>query len=293
MLPIIFDFGTIDLFGLIVPLKIYTYGSLMALAFLMGMGLSARLGKRVGINPEFIYDLGLYILLGALAGARLFYILFVNPEYYLENPLHILYLNRGGLVFYGGFLAAIPIAIFFCRRHRVPLLKLADVVIPSLALGHAIGRLGCLAYGCCYGKYWPGGICFPAESPAYMDHLHRGWIAFVDKFSIPVFPTQLVESFANILIFSILLLLFFRKSYDGQVLFRYLLLYPPARFVIEFFRGDNRGSLWLELSHSQWISVIIFFVGLNIVITRSLQRRNAKRKKIKPGNYKKNKTSNQ
>lgn len=274
MHPILLDFGTISLGSWLIPLKIYTYGTLMALAFLLGIGLAALQARRAGISEEVVYDLGLYALIAGLVGARLFYVLFVAPEYYLEHPAHIFFLNRGGLVFYGGFFLAALAVIGYARRRKLALARIGDLLVPSVALGHAIGRLGCLAYGCCYGRVLPLGtglgLRFPVDSPAFIDHLGRGLITMGDQCSLPVFPTQLLESGANFLIFAFLFWYSFRKQYEGQLIIYYVLLYAPVRFVLEFFRADDRGGTLLSLSPSQWFSILLFAIIAGIILTKKL-----------------------
>jgi len=238
-------------------LVIHSYGFLLALAFTAGLYVSARAAEREHLESAKIYDLGLYIALSSLLGAKL--LMFVTEfDYYSQNPSEIFSLStlRSGGVYYGGFILAVVVAIAYTRAKRLPLWKVTDVFSPGIALGQSIGRVGCFAAGCCYGK------------PA---HSFLG-VTFTNPYSnqavgvplwVPLHPTQLYEAAANLVICSILWLKLRRKKFDGQVFVLYLTLYSLARFTIEFFRGDpDRGFLLGGLlSTSQFISVILIIAA--------------------------------
>jgi phosphatidylglycerol:prolipoprotein diacylglycerol transferase len=133
------------------PLTIHTYGFLIAIGFLIGLWLAVRQATKEGIFPTKIIDLGFYILLAAIIGSRLFFVV-INLDHYLRNPLDIFKIWEGGLVFYGGVLLAIPTVIWYVRKNNLALWQTADIFAPSVAIGHVFGRLGCFAAGCCYGK---------------------------------------------------------------------------------------------------------------------------------------------
>lgn len=244
---------------------INTYGVLLALAFLAALLVAARLGARDGLPRERIFDLGLWLLLAAIVGSKLL-LLVVEPEY-RAAPLRLLSLDflRSGGVFYGGFLAAVLAAYVLVRRYQLPWWRTADAFAPGIALGQAIGRQGCFAAGCCWGKptALPWGVRFselgnqvtgvPVDA-----HLH---------------PTQLYESFAAFFFFAFLIWLHRRKTFDGQVLLMYGVLYGAARFIIEFFRDDPRGDILgltslTHLSTSQLISLLVGLTSLFILILR-------------------------
>ncbi len=239
MHPILFRFG---------PLTIHTYGFLVAAGFLLGLGLAARQARKEGILPDKIVDLGFYILLAAIIGSRLFFIL-INYNYYIKNPLAIFKIWEGGLVFYGGVLLALPTAVWYIKKNNLDLWNTADIFAPPLAIGHAIGRLGCFSAGCCYGK--------PAEDLPWA-------VTFLDpeslaQIGIPLHPTQLYESAGEFINFLILITLRKRQSFKGQLFWAYLLIYSVIRFTVEFFRGDEvRGFLFGNISISQGISVLMF-----------------------------------
>ena len=220
---------------------IYTYGVLVALGFFVGMQYIVKYSKNI-INKQQIYDFLFYVILIGIIGARIFYVL-LNLPYYISNSLEILQVWKGGLVYYGGFIAVLIFAFLYCRYKKINIVKLMDVFAPALALGHTFGRIGCFFSGCCYGKNTD---CFLAIA-----HKH---------------PTQLYEACGNLMIFFILHN-FLKKSHkDGYVFVSYMLLYSILRFSVEFFRGDDRGTFFLGLSPAQNISIIIFVIAIIILL---------------------------
>ncbi len=256
-------------------LVIHSYGLLLAIAFIVGLYISAKAGQREGINKSEVYDLGLYIALSSLLGAKL--LLFVTEfEYYYKNPAEIFSLAtlRSGGVYYGGLILAVIVGIWFARRRHLSHWKMADIFAPGIAIGQSIGRLGCFSAGCCYGK--------PTSLPL--------GVTFTDPYSqetvgvplmVRLHPTQLYEAATNAVIFLILWHAVKRKNFDGQVFVLYLVLYSAARFLIEFLRGDaDRGFLFDGLlSTSQFISLTllmlaaILFFRLRDPATKSLPSR--------------------
>ena len=242
-----------------------TYGVLLALAFLLALFLAARLAARDGLPRERIFDLGLWLLLAAIVGSKAL-MLFVEPEY-RANPLHLLSLDfvRSGGVFYGGFVAATATAFLLVRRFKLPWWKTADAFAPAIALGQSIGRQGCFAAGCCWGK--------PTRMPWGVRFSELGHEVTGVPTDATLHPTQLYESAAALLIFLFLLWLHRRKTFDGQVLLCYGALYAAARFTIEFFRADPRGDLLgltslTGLSTSQLISLFVFAASVTFLFLR-------------------------
>lgn len=249
MFPLLLE---IPIFG---GIRIYTYGVLVAAGFLAGILWTTREAKMAGVKPEMVLDLSFYIVLAALVGSRVLY-LFIEWERYLTNPLDILKIWEGGLVFYGGLLGAFLISFYYFRKHRLSFLKISDLFMPGVALGHAIGRLGCFAAGCCYGREAPGSslaVTFP-----------------VSRFSlapagVPILPSQLFEAAAELAIFLVLILIRKRKRlFDGQIFLTYIVLYSISRSILETFRGDSvRGFLIPELlSTSQFISICLIVTAI-------------------------------
>ena len=249
MHPILFKLG---------PITIYTYGLFIALAFLASIYLAALSAKREGIDSQKIIDLSFYLMLAAIIGSRLLYVL-LNFKYYLSAPGAIWQIWEGGLVFYGGLIAAAAVSFIYIRKKGLNLWQITDIFAPSIALGQAIGRWGCFFAGCCYGK--------PTDLP---------WaITFHDPASlaplgIPLHPTQLYSSLKDLIIFAILILLQKRKKFHGQLFWAYVLFYAVLRFIVEFFRGDPRCFLPGELlSTAQVIGIALFLLA--IVMLRRLR----------------------
>jgi phosphatidylglycerol:prolipoprotein diacylglycerol transferase len=231
MHPILLKIGSFEL---------YTYGAFLAVAFLVAIYLGMRETQRVGLKPELAADLGIVIIIASIIGARLFYILFYDLRYTLEHPVELLKLRQTGLVYYGGLIGAVAAGYLYCRWKKAPRLLMLDVAAPSIAIGQAIGRVGCFMSGCCYGDptWLPWGVKFP-----HLEHMRH--------------PTQLYEAVAVFAIFLALMWYRKNKTRNGQVAILYALLYAPARFIIEIFRGDNPQVL-LGLTISQVISAIVF-----------------------------------
>jgi phosphatidylglycerol:prolipoprotein diacylglycerol transferase len=238
------------------PLTVHTYGVLVATGFLLGLGLAVRQAKREGIPPNKIVDLGFYILLSALIGSRLFYVM-INAGYYLKNPLDIFKVWEGGLVFYGGLVLTVPTVLWYVKKNALSVWSTADLFAPSLAIGHAVGRIGCFYAGCCYGK--------PAEGlPWAVTFTDPQTLALV---GIPLHPTQIYESLGEFTIFLVLITLRRHRSFNGRLFVTYVMLYSVLRFIVEFFRGDiARGFITHQLSFSQGVSVLMFLTAVAVFI---------------------------
>ena len=278
--------GNNDLFHLKRPLVIplHTYGLLVAAAFLVAMQLAGRAARRAGLDRERVMDLCFWILLAAMVGSRALFIV-VNWQDYANDPGSIFAFWKGGLVFYGGFIGAVLISIWYMRRHRMSFFPYADAIIPSVSIGHAIGRLGCFAAGCCWGAacdpHLPWAARFPPESLAYQSQVATHAIQLGAPSTLPIHPTQLYESLGELAIFVALTLWRPRKRFHGELLALYLVLYAPLRALIETLRGDEeRGRVfnflgplargaWWNLSTSELISVGIFALGIGLYVALS------------------------
>ena len=251
MYPRLFEIP--EVFG-IGPLTIYTYGVMLAAAYLLGLQLAIGRGRRAGLDPSRLLDLGVAIVISALVGAKLL-LLFVNFNYFRNNPEEVMVLARSGGVFYGGLIAATLVSFIYMRRHTLPVWKTCDAFAPGIALGHVIGRVGCLLAGCCYGK--------PSSVPWAITFTDPVAAANVGTpLNVALHPTQLYEAGAELLILLFLLATERRgRRFDGRTFWGYMLLYAVSRFVIEFYRGDVRGMI-MELSTSQFISLILAPVSL-------------------------------
>jgi phosphatidylglycerol:prolipoprotein diacylglycerol transferase len=263
--PVIFK---TDLFGILSePVSLHTYGLLIATGFLLAMTLAARVAKREGEDPDRIVDLAFYLLLAGLIGSRIVYILTKLDEY-VRNPIEILMFWRGGLVWYGGFIAAAVFVFYYCRRYRLDYWKFADILMPFVALAHAFGRFGCLAAGCCFGRptevAW--GIVFPIGSMAQQAQQSGGLLEGINDAALPVHPTQLYEAGFELAMFWLLVLIRPHKRFHGQLFLTWLAAYPIARSIIELFRGDKERGIYGLLSTSQWISILVAGAAVTIYV---------------------------
>jgi phosphatidylglycerol:prolipoprotein diacylglycerol transferase len=233
---------------------VYSYGVLLALAYLAGLQFSVVRARRVGIDGAKVMDLGIYLIIAALVGAKLMLVA-VDFNYFRLQPRELWSLARAGGVFYGGLIAALLVGMWLVARYRLPLWTTADLAAPGIALGHVIGRFGCLLAGCCYGR--PTDV---AWAMTFTDPVAAANVG--TPLDIPLHPTQLYDAGAELLILIVLLLTERRgRPFPGRTFWLYMLLYAASRFVIEFYRGDERGTLF-GLSTSQFVSVVIVPVSL-------------------------------
>jgi phosphatidylglycerol:prolipoprotein diacylglycerol transferase len=246
-----------EIFG-IGPLTIYTYGVMLAAAYLAGLQLAIVRGRKSGLDPGRLLDLGVYIVIAALIGAKLL-LLVVNFTYFRNNPDEILVLARSGGVFYGGLITATLVAFWYIRKHQLPFWTTCDMFAPGIALGHVIGRVGCLMAGCCYGRQTgvPWAVTFTDPFAA----ANVG-----TPLNVPLHPTQLYEAGAELLIL-VFLLVTERKGrpYPGRTFWGYMFLYAVSRFIVEIYRGDERG-LVMGFSTSQFISLILAPLSLAMLV---------------------------
>ncbi len=229
------------------PFTLYTYGLFVAAGILLGYLIALKNAPKYSIPQTVVSDLTFWAILGGILFARSFYIL-LNFSDFLEHPGSYV-LSSAGFVFYAGLIGGIFIVFLFAKYKKLYFFRLLDLYAPSLAIGHALGRIGCFAYGCCYGKPTNSifGLRFPVQSPAGMG-------------GTKVLPTQLFESGVLFLIF-FLLTRKMRSTLPPGILFAsYLSLYSSSRFLLEFLRDDPRGE-WLFLSTSQWFSIILFLAA--------------------------------
>ena len=245
------------------PITIYSYGVLLGAAYLIGLQVAMVRARRLGLDPQTFMDFGIAIIVSALIGAKL--LLFIlDFEHFTRNPADLLSLARSGGVFYGGLVLAVLVGIWFVRKHRLPVWTTGDLAAPGIALGYAVGRMGCFFAGCCWGAQTsvPWAITFtdPVANEVVGTPLN-----------VPLHPTQIYEAISGLAIF-VLILAFERKGrpFAGRTFWGYILLYGVSRFVIEYFRGDPRGFN-AGFSTSQWISLVL--VPLSLVMLAVLARR--------------------
>jgi phosphatidylglycerol:prolipoprotein diacylglycerol transferase len=242
---------------------VYTYGVLLAAAYLLGLQFALARARKRGLDPNRVMDLGIWIIVSALVGAKLALVV-VEYDRFVQNPREVLSLVRSAGVFYGGLIAAVAVALWYLWRHRMPVWTVTDVFAPGIALGHTIGRLGCLFAGCCFGK--------PTSVPwAITFHNEYAAREVGTPINVPLHPTQLYESGAELLILVLLLVTERRgRPFPGRTFWGYMLLYGVSRFIIEFYRGDSRGAIGM-FSTSQFVSLII--VPLSLIMLFYLSRR--------------------
>jgi phosphatidylglycerol---prolipoprotein diacylglyceryl transferase len=250
------------------PIPIHTYGFLIATGFIIAVQVMQRLAVRSGLDPEKFQDMVFGGLLIGFLGARFVFIL-TRFSYFMENPIDMFKVWEGGLVFYGGPIATTPFIVWFTKKHGFPFWKTLDIIGPGIAIAHAFGRLGCLAAGCCYGRPtgsdW--GVVLNSE---LVDVSMRG---------IHLHPTQLYESASLFILFIVLMVMFKRRRFEGQIALIYFMAYPVIRSIIEVYRGDSIRGFIIEdvLSTSQFISILVFLAALGTLIYRLKQVNKAKR----------------
>ncbi len=248
MKPILFT-----LFGI----PFYSYGIMTAVGFTIGLLYALYEARRNKIKSELILDISFWFIIASIVGARILFII-VEWDYYRSRFLDIFKIWEGGLVFFGGIILATITGIIYLKVKRQPVLLVADIFAPALPLGETFGRIGCFLAGCCYGKPTdiPWGIVLP-------NLVGKPWV-ISSSIGLHLHPTQLYSSGSAFLIFIITQFLKKRKPYDGYLMFVTFLLYSIERFIIEFFRGDERGWVIKDyLSTSQFISLIV--IGICVI----------------------------
>lgn len=244
MHPILFRWG---------PFALHTYGLFAALGFLAGYGLATHIARKKGFSPALIGDALVPLLIGGILGARIFYVIFHWAEF-TGLWLDTVKIWQGGLMWQGGFLGGVLALAIFVRRRKIPFLVLSDIFAPAVALGQAVGRVGCLFAGCCYGKACalPWAITFsnPESLAPTGQALH---------------PTQLYDAGLDLIITAILLTIQAGKVRErvrpGQISALYLILAGCARLAVEPFRADARGTGWGLFSATGLVAIGILMAG--------------------------------
>ncbi|PIR65909.1 MAG: prolipoprotein diacylglyceryl transferase [Candidatus Omnitrophica bacterium CG_4_9_14_0_2_um_filter_43_12] len=241
MHPILFKIG---------PLTVYSYGAMIAAAFFICTWLAGHAAKTKGLAADFIINSSLLILFSGIFGARILYV-FLSPGYYLKNPIEIIMLQHGGLAFYGGAAAAVLAEWLYIKKKNMPVYRIGDLLAPYVALGQAIGRIGCFLNGCCFGKPTDNffGVVFPGASCA-------------------VHPTQIYSSLALLFLYIALRFLQSKNLKEGTVLISYFMFYAVIRFMLEFLRGDNMISV-MGLTFSQFVGIVVFIACIILFIFRA------------------------
>jgi phosphatidylglycerol:prolipoprotein diacylglycerol transferase len=228
-----------------------------ALGVLTGIWITVRNAEKQGINGDDAWNFGILVVLAGIIGAKVLYV--INDwGYYANNWREIFSLNtlQAGGVFSGGLIGALLMGVWYMRRHQMPALRTMDAVAPGVAFGHILGRFGCFAAGCCYGKptnhFW--GVIFTNPLANSVSET---------PLNVRIEPTQLIEAAAEFFNFLLLIWLFKRKRFDGQVFGSFMMLYGIERFFIEFLRGDGgRGEVFGGLmTGTQLISILLVIGG--------------------------------
>jgi phosphatidylglycerol:prolipoprotein diacylglycerol transferase len=235
-----------------------TYGVLVALGFLVGLSVTVKLARKGGLDPEKVTNLAVYVALAGLIGAKLLMIAFDWPDIQIFS---LSTLQAAG-VFQGGLILALVTAFFYIRHNKLPLLPVCDAFAPGVAIGHAIGRLGCFAAGCCWGKecHLPWAVTFKNPEANGLTGV---------PLNVPLHPAQLYESATEALLFAFLYWRYGRAHAPGQIIGLYLLISSIARFLIEFERFHEQATAY-GLSITQWIAIALASVGA-ILLTPKAQ----------------------
>lgn len=239
------------------PLRIYVWGLLLAIAFLVGGFLAAKRAKGHGLDSEKVYNSLIYIIISSIIGARLSYV--AAYPYQFSNLIEIFKIWGGGLTFLGGFLGGLIGFIIYAKISKIDFWKYADLLAPSLALGIAITRIGCFIDWHCYG--------IPTNLP---------WGVRVGT-ALPVHPTQLYHMLSDLILFFILINKnLYKKMFDGKIFALFLILYSIFRFFIDFLRAYEYKVI---LPISQWTMILVFLIGLGIYFKQSKSLNKQEREK--------------
>ena len=245
------------------PFTIYGYGLMIAIGILSAYFNTERLAKRIGLDPEPVFNILLIGVGFGILGAKLLFYLTILDEV-IANPKLLVTNLTEGFVVYGGIIFGILAALLYCKKKKLFFLQYLDCAAPSIALAQGFGRIGCFLAGCCYGM--------PTDSPFSITFTNSAYAPN----HIPLFPSQLVSSAFDFLHFAILCLLFQRNKKPGKIGAFYLIFYSIGRFIIEFFRGDlERGNVG-TLSTSQFISIFVAIAGIALVLFLSKKEKENK-----------------
>lgn len=254
-------------------LPIFGYGMMVLIGFLSGMALSKIRARRLGLDPEIINDMSLWLLLTGVAGGRLAYLgqywrqIYAKCQSIPDYLLATVNLSEGGLVLIGALVGGAVGFFVFCRTRRVRPMLLADVIIPGVFVGVGFGRIGCLLNGCCFGDpcSLPWAIQFPKGSVPWLDLVNRGLLNPAAPLTMPLHPSQVYSAIDGFLLATILWNLFPLRTRDGQLLGAACMAYACTRFMLEFLRNDEPGRLGTSLTISQWYSMGLFVIGAGLL----------------------------
>jgi phosphatidylglycerol---prolipoprotein diacylglyceryl transferase len=224
------------------PFNIYSYGLMLVLAFIVSVSLAMKQAKRQDLDPETIFNFAFVAFVWGIIGSRIFYVL-INLGYYLKNPLEIIMLQHGGLAWFGGLMLGSVAAITYIKIKKLQVYRILDLIIPYIALAQAIGRIGCLFNGCCFGK--------ESQTAGIYFETHKAVLI----------PTQIYSSLALLAIYAILRSLQNKPRPQGMIFYCYLLLYSIKRFSVEFWRADSE-AFFYGLTLFQVLSIAMFILAV-------------------------------
>jgi phosphatidylglycerol:prolipoprotein diacylglycerol transferase len=242
-------------------LKLHGFSVMLLLACFGALFLTAWRARREKLDPDVVQELAVWLMTGGFVGARLFFIV-QHPET-VRSVWDVFKVWQGGLVFYGCIVGGLAGSLLYWARHPFPFRPMADAVAPALALGAALGRVGCLLNGCCFGgpSDLPWAIRFPPGSIPWLRQVAGGLIPDSATASLPIHPTQVYSAIDGLVLLALLSAYYPRRRRDGEVMALLMVTYPVTRFLIEGVRGDE-GAFLAGLTMSQGISVLVFVCGL-------------------------------
>lgn len=246
---------------------LHSYGLLVAIGFLTGIAVAQRMARRFGLDPDRIFNLAVYLALGAIVGAKLFLVI-QDWRFYVQAPRELFtmeFLQSAG-IFYGGLIVALLVLTLYVRHFKMRWLGVGDAVAPGVAIGHAIGRLGCFSAGCCWGKptSLPWGVTFTSQYAHQTVGVPLG---------IPLQPTQLYESIAEFIIFAVLWRIGKKRGFEGQLTAVYLLSYGVVRFLVDFLRAYEPQAMLFHglMTDAQLTSLFMITLAMVIFVRHARQ----------------------
>jgi phosphatidylglycerol:prolipoprotein diacylglycerol transferase len=263
------------------------YGVMAVIGYFVGMYFINKEAQRNLIKPIMMQSLSMWIIVGMLIGARIWYAM-ENWYQYAPDPISVLKLWEGGMVFYGGFIGGFIGGLLFIKLAKLPLPKVLDITAPGIAIAVGLGRIGCFLNGCCYGKETSSriGVCFPQRwlPPVYIDQVQRGVISSEIQRTLPVIPTQLLSALSLFIIFLILWKIRRKIVFEGFIFTLFLGLYGLQRFTIDFFRQYSGNALILKyLTLSQALSVLMMTICIVVMLIAFIRKKAEKRlRRINP-----------
>ena len=251
------------------PFQIMYYGLFYAIGFIMAYFLISYLAKKkeLPLTKDDVADYILYVLVGTVLGARIFYVLFYNLPSYLSSPAEIIAVWHGGLSFHGGLIGAIIAGLYFCRKKKISFYELADITVIPLALGLALGRIGNFINGELVGRITNISWCIDYSQNQFIPEIPEGCRH----------PSQIYASFKNLIIFFALLLIKEKNLPKGFMFWLFVVMYSTLRFIVEFFRQPDKelGFILGSLTMGQILSILMFAIGLFFIYKVSKKAKTA------------------